>query len=282
MSVTLRCPSPFAKLAVVMQIRCTSCGKTLQVDDKFAGKKVKCPCNAILQVPGAAIAASARPPASPASPATAPRPPSKPAPSSFGIDQKEMSSLFDELTADDMLVKGKSTDPPKEKKKKDPLAAYGGSSIPSPSSAKSLNRAVSSGNLKLASSNQRFLTYLLDGLIIGPGSLAIGFGVGIALSVVGKTSEETVNRASLYVQLFVWIMIFLYYVGMEAMLGRTLGKLVTGTRVVSVDGTDPSIGQIIGRTLCRSIPFDPLSFLFGSEPVGWHDKISGTRVISVR
>ncbi len=266
-----------------MQIRCTSCGKTLQIDDKFAGKKVKCPCSAILQVPGAAVAASAGPSARPAaSPAAASRPPAKPAPSAFGIDQKEMSSLFDELTADDMLVKGKSTDPPKEKKKKDPLAAYGGSSIPSPSSAKSSNRAVSSGNLKLASSNQRFLNYLLDGLIIGPGSLAIGFGVGIALSVSGKTSEETANTAAGYAQLFAWTMFLLYYIGMEATAGRTLGKLATGTRVVSEDGTDPSIGQIIGRTLCRLIPFDQFSFLFGSEPIGWHDKISGTRVISIR
>jgi len=41
-----------------------------------------------------------------------------------------MSSLFDELTADDMIVKGKSTNALTEKKKKDPLAAFGGSSAP--------------------------------------------------------------------------------------------------------------------------------------------------------
>ncbi len=34
-----------------MQVRCQSCNKTLQVADQHAGKKVKCPCGAILQVP---------------------------------------------------------------------------------------------------------------------------------------------------------------------------------------------------------------------------------------
>ncbi len=37
-----------------MQVRCSSCSKTLQVADQHAGKKVKCPCGAVLQVPAAA------------------------------------------------------------------------------------------------------------------------------------------------------------------------------------------------------------------------------------
>jgi uncharacterized RDD family membrane protein YckC len=275
-----------------MQIRCTSCGKTLQVDDKFAGKKVKCPCSAVLQVPGVAIAASAAPPtrtvASPSAPGaaatkpTAPKPVAKPGPGAFGIDHKEMSSLFDELTADDMLITGKSTDPKKEKKKKDPLAAYGGSSIPTPASGKSSNYASSSGNLNLASQNQRFVTSFLDNLFIGICSYAVGFGVGIALVANGSFTEETVKSATLYVQLFSWVMTLLYFFALEAAMGRTLGKLAAGTRVVAEDGSDASMGKLIGRTLCRFIPFDPVSFLFGKNPVGWHDKISGTRVISIR
>jgi len=266
-----------------MQIRCTSCGKTLQIDDKFAGKKVKCPCNAILQVPGAAVAASAVPPVrSTASPAAAPRPPAKPAPGAFGIDHKEMSSLFDELTVDDMIVKGKSTDVPKGKKKKDPLAAYGGSSIPSTSGSKSSGSAASSGNLNLASQNQRFVTSLLDNFLVGFCNFALGIGVGIAMVASGDASEESIQSITLYVQLFSCVMTLLYFVVLEATLGRTLGKLAAGTRVVNEDGSDASICQLIGRTLCRFIPFDPVSFLFGRKPVGWHDKISKTRVISIR
>lgn len=71
-----------------------------------------------------------------------------------------------------------------------------------------------------------------------------------------------------------------YYVICEALMQRTLGKLVTRTKVVSEDGGKPRFGQIMIRTLCRLIPFEAFSFL-GNEAVGWHDKISKTRVVRV-
>lgn len=72
-----------------------------------------------------------------------------------------------------------------------------------------------------------------------------------------------------------------YYLACEATMGRTVGKFVTGTRVVDVSGGKPTFGQIVIRTLCRLVPFEPFSFLFG-DPVGWHDSWSKTRVILVR
>jgi uncharacterized RDD family membrane protein YckC len=74
---------------------------------------------------------------------------------------------------------------------------------------------------------------------------------------------------------------FLYYVLFEGLFGRTLGKLVTGTRVVTSDGGKPRFLQICGRTLARFVPFEPFSF-FGSGPSGWHDRWSETRVVRVR
>jgi uncharacterized RDD family membrane protein YckC len=65
---------------------------------------------------------------------------------------------------------------------------------------------------------------------------------------------------------------------MEGLTGRTLGKLVTGTMVVDENGNKPEFSRIIGRTFCRLIPFDALSFL-GEEHSGWHDTISKTKVI---
>lgn len=114
-----------------MQISC-SCGKTLQVGDHLAGKKVKCPCGTILQVPGAAPAAAAKPAVRPAtSGAVAARPtntkPAAPTTSqaAFGLGQNEVSSLFDELTAGDMVTKKKSVEGDGHGKKKvDPLAAF--------------------------------------------------------------------------------------------------------------------------------------------------------------
>jgi uncharacterized RDD family membrane protein YckC len=72
----------------------------------------------------------------------------------------------------------------------------------------------------------------------------------------------------------------LYYLVTEGMWQRSLAKMLTKTRVVDADGGTPSIGQIIGRTLARFIPFEQFSF-FGNKgyPIGWHDSLSGTRVI---
>jgi uncharacterized RDD family membrane protein YckC len=71
-----------------------------------------------------------------------------------------------------------------------------------------------------------------------------------------------------------------YYVGFETLFGRTPGKLVTGTRVVKDDGSRLTFGDVLKRTLCRFVPFEPLSFL--GDTRGWHDRWSSTRVVSVR
>ena len=72
---------------------------------------------------------------------------------------------------------------------------------------------------------------------------------------------------------------FIYYVGLEASFGWTIGKLATGTRVINKKGRKPTVGDVIGRTLMRFVPFEPLTVLFGR---GWHDSASDTRVVRVR
>ena len=62
---------------------------------------------------------------------------------------------------------------------------------------------------------------------------------------------------------------------------RTLAKFITGTKVVTAKRDRPSIGQILGRTLSRYIPFEAFSCL-DRRPIGWHDSLSGTRVIGTR
>jgi uncharacterized RDD family membrane protein YckC len=68
-----------------------------------------------------------------------------------------------------------------------------------------------------------------------------------------------------------------YYILSEFLFQRTLGKLLTKTKVVAKTGAKPTFGQILGRTLSRSIPFEYLSFLVSVN--GIHDRLSGTRVI---
>jgi uncharacterized RDD family membrane protein YckC len=75
--------------------------------------------------------------------------------------------------------------------------------------------------------------------------------------------------------------LLIYYIPQEALFGRTLGKLVTGTMVVNEEGGKPSLGQVVGRTFSRFIPFEAFSF-FVSSARGWHDSIPRTYVVRVR
>ncbi|MGF1511408.1 MAG: RDD family protein [Myxococcota bacterium] len=68
-----------------------------------------------------------------------------------------------------------------------------------------------------------------------------------------------------------------YCFSMESLWSRTLGKFVTGTRVVGLRG-QPSWPRLLIRTLLRFFPLEALSF-YGPYPLGLHDKWSGTRVV---
>jgi uncharacterized RDD family membrane protein YckC len=83
--------------------------------------------------------------------------------------------------------------------------------------------------------------------------------------------------------LVVLVLIFLlgYHVFFETLWQRTPGKWITKTKVVCEDGTKPRFPRILGRTLCRWIPFDVFSFLFSPNPLGWHDRISHTLVVPI-
>ena len=137
------------------------------------------------------------------------------------------------------------------------------------------NSQVASQPMELASTGQRFGNYLLDLICIYTGSIVVG---GILYLIGLGDLIERINGT-----LFGFIFLLLYYIPQEALLGWSLGKLITGTRVVREDGTPITFGQALGRALCRFIPFEAFSFLGGNgKPVGWHDTISGTRVISIR
>jgi uncharacterized RDD family membrane protein YckC len=69
-----------------------------------------------------------------------------------------------------------------------------------------------------------------------------------------------------------------YYIPLEYFMGKTIGKMITRTKVVTRDGEKAELGDIVIRNLARIIPFDALSF-FSENPVGWHDKAGNTIVV---
>jgi uncharacterized RDD family membrane protein YckC len=125
-----------------------------------------------------------------------------------------------------------------------------------------------------ASHGRRFLNLVIDYFARG----LLGILLSTVLVVAGIPIHQYVY---FYIFGFTLLTYVLYYLACEALFGFTVGKLITGTRVVDSEGRKPRFMQILGRTLARFVPFEPFSF-FGSPAVGWHDRWSGTRVVRRR
>lgn len=70
-----------------------------------------------------------------------------------------------------------------------------------------------------------------------------------------------------------------YFIFMEYQWGYTIGKKLTGLRVISPKTGKLSLSNAILRTLCKMIPFNSLSILVSDNNVGWNDRIAETVVI---
>jgi len=124
--------------------------------------------------------------------------------------------------------------------------------------------------LLLASSGQRFGNYIIDGI----------FRVFIIL-IIWPSSLSHFPLQMNDIVVIMMVALF-YYVPFEAFWGRTIGKLITGTKAVNHNGDSLTFWKAVGRTLCRFIPFEAFTFLSGRRPEGWHDRITKTKVVSVR
>lgn len=135
---------------------------------------------------------------------------------------------------------------------------------------------LETGIPQTASLGLRFANLIVDRIAV----VGLVFGVSFAIGMFGGMSGvDWVEGAGQYIIGFGTTI--LYYAACESVFGRTLGKLVTGTKVIGEHGGKPSFGKALLRTLCRFIPFEPFSF-FGSERRGWHDSITRTWVIRSR
>ncbi len=127
----------------------------------------------------------------------------------------------------------------------------------------------------IATTGQRFLTMIIDFLGYIFLSAVIGFTFTL-LNIIDILDQ-------IHDYIFGILIMSLYYIPQEVMWGRTLGKLIMGTQVVSISGKPAPFSQIFGRTLIRFVPFEAFSFLGGrGHPQGWHDSWSKTKVVSLR
>jgi uncharacterized RDD family membrane protein YckC len=141
-----------------------------------------------------------------------------------------------------------------------------------PREAVDINPDLDGGELIDASTGQRLVTCIIDYV----GVMLFGAMVGVGLALLDAT--EVLIAMPDFV--FGVGLMTLYYVGFESVFGRTPGKMIMGTRVVTDQGGTPSILQILGRTFIRFVPFEPFSAFGGGQM--WHDSWSSTRVVSTR
>lgn len=131
--------------------------------------------------------------------------------------------------------------------------------------------------LPLAGRGRRLANSTIDMVAYMVMSMGFLFVVSLLLALAGHPLQEEQYKGPVrYLYAYGYLLAY-YFVG-EHYFGRTVGKWITGTRLVQADGSRPTARQILGRTLLRFVPFEAFTF-FAANPVGMHDGMSGTRVI---
>lgn len=130
-----------------------------------------------------------------------------------------------------------------------------------------------------ASTGQRFANYLIDLVLF----YALFFIVGIVLAILSPATIENMDTDSTGFGLldrFISLILYALYMGLvEAVFkGKSLGKLITGTRAVNMDGTKISFATAFARGCSRAVPFCAFSAL-GTPCNPWQDKWTNTMVI---
>lgn len=118
---------------------------------------------------------------------------------------------------------------------------------------------------------ERFVNYLIDLILFYIVFIGLNILIGVlaafngkeSLAVTGNSMDKVIN----YV--FAYCVYVLYYLFSEgASNGRSLGKLCTHTKAVKLNGDPITWEDALMRSLCRLIPFEPLSAFIGDL---WHE-----------
>lgn len=131
-----------------------------------------------------------------------------------------------------------------------------------------------------ASTGQRFINFIIDQVVfivvIVVMILCISFTIEDEMAVI-----EAIEHLPPVVDRLASLIIYGIYMAITEGIfkGKTVGKLITGTKAVRKNGDAISWKDAFFRGLVRIIPFEPLSAL-GIKP--WHDRWTNTTVIRIR
>lgn len=118
------------------------------------------------------------------------------------------------------------------------------------------------GENGIALPTKRFVNYFIDSIVM------------MVISYLTIMATYKIDASAFFMP----ISYFLYYFLFESFSGKTIGKMITNTKVIKTDGSIPEMLDIGLRTLCRMIPFEPV--LMRKNYTWLHDSLSGTMVVS--
>ena len=133
-----------------------------------------------------------------------------------------------------------------------------------------------------ATNSQRFANFLIDSFAC----LIFNFFMSSIIDIILLFTVKDIDlrrlfASDIYVSNLINLIGFvLLYTLMEgASKGRTLGKIITKTRVINYDLEPITWKDAFMRSIIRFVPFEPLSIYFGDAI--WHDKWSKTYVVRI-
>lgn len=132
-----------------------------------------------------------------------------------------------------------------------------------------------------AGTGQRLANYIIDTIAAYIFGIVFFIILAFVLALINQDAvnfliEETVlSKLTKYI-LFAALFLSYYTLLEGTTKGKTLGKLITGTKAVQEDGDVITWGDAFKRSLCRLIPFEAFSGLGGNP---WHDSMTKTTVV---
>ena len=134
-------------------------------------------------------------------------------------------------------------------------------------------------NYVRAESGKRFLNYIIDLVLF----YILIFCAGIIIGLISPETLDSLDDDSASFGLMDRIVTLIFYaIYMSAIevifKGKSLGKLITKTRAVNLDGTQISTQTAFARGFSRAVPFCAFS-AFGSPCNPWQDKWTNTMVV---
>jgi uncharacterized RDD family membrane protein YckC len=134
-------------------------------------------------------------------------------------------------------------------------------------------------HLVRAETGKRFLNYVIDLFLF----YILVTGVYIVINLTSASGLNALEDDSidnpLIDRLFFIICYAVYMFIIEAVFkGKSLGKLITRTRAVNLDGSNISVSTALARGFSRAVPFCVFS-AFGTPCNPWQDRWTDTMVI---